>query len=363
MVPRAAAAGVAVAGGAEVAAGFAHALPLAQDIMMKQQSLHTVAFAAFARAIGTAIALSLGCALVSAADAPKAAASAPATTKAKAPKPAVFATPQDGFDALVATLRQHDTKALARLLGPGHERVADSGDRAADRAAADRFVADYERKHSIQMEGDATAFVTTGETDWPMPIPMVKHAGGWSFNADAGEEELLARRIGRNELDVIEVCQAFADMQREYAEADRNGDGLPEYAARLVSSPGKRDGLYWPAAAGEPPSPAGPRLAGAHPQQSKTKSTPKPFHGYLYRIMTKQGPHAPGGARNYVVQGRLIGGAALVAWPAGYLASGVKTFVCNIDGTVFAKDLGPDTPSKVTKITAYDPDPSWHREK
>lgn len=319
---------------------------------MKQSLLRTLA---------AAVALSLGCGFAAAADAPKAAASAPTSAKAKAPQRVEFATPQEGFEALVAALRQHDAKALTRLLGPGHERIIDSGDSTADRAAADRFVADYEKKHGVQMDGDAKAFITTGETDWPMPIPLVKGPGGWYFDADAGEEELVARRIGRNELDVIQVCLAYADMQREYAEVDRNGDGRLEYAARLVSSPGKHDGLYWPSAAGEPPSPAGPLLAAANVQPRSGKGALKPFRGYYYRILTKQGPHAPGGARDYVVRGRLIGGIALVAWPASYLASGVKTFICNIDGSVHEKDLGTDTPAKVTKIQSYDPDPSWGR--
>lgn len=330
---------------------------------MKLQRHPTVAAATCVRAIGTAIALSLVCALAAAADAPQVASSTPAAARAATPKPAAFASPQEGFDALIGALRQHDFKALAGLLGPGHERIIDSGDSDADRKAADRFVADYDLKHTIQMEGDAKAFVTTGETDWPMPIPIVKHANGWSFDADAGEEELLARRIGRNELDAIQVCLAFTDMQREYAEIDRNGNGILEYAARLVSSPGKRDGLYWPVAGGEPQSPAGPRLAGANPQQSKSKSSPKPFHGYYYRILTRQGAHAPGGARDYFVNGKLIGGVALLAWPSSYLASGVKTFICDLDGAVFENDLGPDTPSKVKKIMAFEPGPGWNKTK
>ncbi len=350
-------AGVAVVAGGEAAAGsFAHAPPTAQGIMMNLQCLHTVA-----ATLGTAVVLSLGCSLAIAADAPKAVASAPVAAHPATPKRVVFASPEEGFDALVAVLRQHDFKALATLFGPGHERISDSGDSAADREAADRFVADFEKKHSIEMQGDAKAFISTGESDWPMPIPMVKHAKGWSFDADAGEEELLARRIGRNELDVIQVCLAFGDMQREYAEADRNGDGVLEYAARLFSSPGKRDGLYWPAVAGEPPSPAGPRLARANLPQAKAKSSTKPFHGYYYRILTKQGAHAPGGARDYFVNGRLIGGVALLAWPSSYLASGVKTFMCKLDGVAFEKDLGPDTPTRAAKIMAFDPDPGWHR--
>ncbi len=330
---------------------------------MKLPRLKPVFAAASARPIGVAIVLSLTCLLASAADTSKVAASAPAAAKATAAKSAVFASPQEGFDALIAALREHDVKALARLFGPGHERISDSGDSTADREAADRFVADYALKHTIQMDGDAKAFVTTGETDWPMPIPMVKHANGWRFDADAGEEELLARRIGRNELDVIQVCLAFADMEREYAEADRNGNGILEYAARLVSSPGKQDGLYWPVKAGEAPSPAGPRLAGANPRQTKAKDAPRPYHGYYYRVLTRQGAHAPGGARDYFVNGRLIGGIALVAWPAGYLASGVKTFICSLDGAVHEKDLGPGTPAKVAKIKAYDPDPTWSPAK
>lgn len=312
--------------------------------------------------IAAAVAVSFACGLATAADAPQTSAS---TASAAAPAPsarrAVFSSPQQGIDALIAALRQHDFKAVARLLGPGHERIVDSGDSAADRAAADRFVADYEARHSIQMEGDARAFVVIGATDWPMPIPLVRKGEHWRFDADAGEEELIARRVGRNEIDVIQVCLAFADMQREYAEADRNGNGTLEYAPRLVSSPGKRDGLYWPVAAGETPSPAGPRLAGAQPRQASGKDAPNPFHGYYYRVLTRQGAHAPGGARNYLVNGRLIGGVALVAWPAGYLSSGVKTFVCNLDGAVYEKDLGPDTPNKVRKITAYDPGPDWDR--
>ncbi len=349
-----------MAGGVDAAPQVAHALPNSQDVMMKQFRLHAFTAAATARTVG-AVVLSLGCALAAAADAPRAATSATAAAAKGAPKQAVFATPQEGFDALLAALREHDAKALARLLGPGHERISDSGDSAADREAADRFIAEYDLKHTVQMEGDAKAFLTTGESDWPMPIPLVKHASGWSFDADAGEEELLARRIGRNELDVIEVCLAFADMQREYAEVDRNGNGTLEYAARLVSSPGKQDGLYWPAPAGEPPSPAGPRLAAANVQPRSGNGAPKPFHGYYYRILTKQGAHAPGGARNYVVQGKLIGGIALVAWPAGYLASGVKTFMCNVDGAVFEKDLGTSTAAKAARISAFDPDPSWNR--
>lgn len=314
--------------------------------------------APFALRIGVALALALAGTLTHATEA----AAAP-QAKTSAAKPAArqstFESPQTAVDALVAALRQQDAAAMQRILGPDSRRIVDSGDAAADRAAWAKFVTEYDAKHTIQMEGDSKAVVNVGASDWPMPIPLVKGTSGWVFDTAAGAEELLDRRIGRNELDAIQVCLAFVDMEREYAELDRNGDGTLEYAARLVSTPGKHDGLYWPTKAGEPPSPAGPRLAAAHPQPRQAGSAPKPFHGYYYRILTKQGPHAPGGARDYSVKGRLIGGIALVAWPASYMSSGVKTFMCSLDGKVLEKDLGPKTSTQVTKITAFDPDPGW----
>ena len=315
---------------------------------------------------GSALALALACALATAADAPKsAAATATKATKA-APQRVYFATPDAGFGALVTALRQPDFKAVDRLLGPGHQRITDSGDSAADREAAQNFVAAYDAKHRIELAGDAKALLSVGDSDWPMPIPLVKQAAGWAFDADAGEEELIARRIGRNELDAMQVCLAFVDMQREYATLDRDGDGLLQYAGRLVSTPGRHDGLYWRASAGEEPSPAGPRLAAANvtPRAAASgKGGPKPFHGYYFRILTAQGAHAPGGARDYRVGGRLIGGVALLAWPASYLASGVKTFKCNLDGVIYERDFGPDTPTLVRKIDVFDPGPGWARAK
>lgn len=318
-------------------------------------------FAAALR-IGAALTLAVAASLAVAADAPatppaKAAASKPAA-KPAARQPA-YDSPQAAVDALVAALRQKDAAALQRILGPDNRRLIDSGDSAADREAWARFVAEYDARHTIQMRGDSEATVNVGASDWPMPIPIVKEPSGWVFDTAAGVEELIGRRIGRNELDAIQVCLAFVDMEREYAEIDRNGDGTLEYAARLVSTPGKHDGLYWASKAGEPQSPAGPRLAAANPQPRKAGASPTPFHGYYYRILTKQGSHAPGGTRDYVVQGKLIGGVALVAWPASYLSTGVKTFMCGLDGVVLEKDLGPGTPAKVAKITAYDPDSGW----
>ena len=309
------------------------------------------------RPLLAAFALSLACALPTAAQT-DAAAKTPAAKPASAAR-IYFATPEAGFDALVDALRNGDARQLARVLGPGHARIVDSGDAAADKKAAASFVADYDTKHVVQTDVDAKAFGATGETEWPMPIPILKSAAGWTFDARAGEKELLVRRIGRNELDTIQTCLAFVDMENEYAQADRNGDGLLEYAARFVSTPGKHDGLYWPTQEGEPPSPGGARLAQAAQQARQGIATP--YHGYYYRILTAQGPHAPDGAMSYFANGKLIGGVALIAYPAKYRNSGVKTFICNMNGRVFEKDLGADTAAQAKRVKSYDPDASWTR--
>ncbi len=285
-----------------------------------------------------------------------------AQAAAKPAGPKTFASPQQGVDALIAAMRGNDRAALAALIGPGHNRLLDSGDKAQDARGAARFVAEYDAKHAIAMDGDAKAVLLVGPEDWPMPIPLVKKPQGWQFDAGAGSSEILARRIGRNELDAIQVCLAFIDMQRDYASQDRDGDGLPEYTQRFFSSPGKRDGLYWPTKEGEPRSPGGSGFAVASAQRdakAKAGGAPAPFHGYFYRILTSQGKHARGGALNYIVQGNMIGGAALLAYPARYLASGIQSFVCNTDGVVYQKDLGADTAALAAKITSFDPDPSW----
>ena len=336
---------------------------------MNKTPLHCVLPAVASLALAAALAsAAIG---VSAADATKAptaapvAAAKPAATPAPKPatKRASFATPQAGVEALVAALRQHDESALQRLLGADSKRLIDSGDSAADRAAWDKFVADYDAKQEIQMQGDNKAVLSIGVGDWPMPIPLVKRGSTWMFDTAAGIEELIARRIGRNELDAMQVCLAFVDMEREYAELDRNGDGTLEYTARLISTKGARDGLYWETQPGEPPSPAGPRLARADPRLLTPRDGLTPYHGYYYRVLTKQGKNAPGGARDYCVNGKWIGGFALIAWPASYLSSGVKTFACNMDAIVFERDFGPNTAAAVAKITAFDPGPGWSKAK
>jgi hypothetical protein len=280
-----------------------------------------------------------------------------AATTAKASAPATFATPQAGVELLVAALRANDRAALVALLGSGHSRVIDSGDAVQDAAAWKKFVADYDAKHSLQMDGDTKATMVVGADDWPTPVPTVKKAGGWRFDAAAGEGEIVARRIGNNELNTIQVCPAVIDMQHDYAADDRNGDRVAEYAQRFISSPGKHDGLYWPTKEGEPPSPGGPMVAEAA-AQGGGKGEPKPYHGYFYRMLKAQGKNAPGGERSYIVNGRLIGGVGVIAYPARYLSSGVS-FICNQDGIVYQKYLGPKTAEVVKQVTKYDPDKSW----
>lgn len=322
---------------------------------MKPRAHQPLVTRTFVRPLLTALSLSLVCALCVAAQTQ--AAVKPQAAKQATAQRLYFGTPQAGFDALVGALRANDRKELARVLGPGHTGLVDSGDAAADREASASFVADYDTKHVIQKDGDDKAFIATGETEWPMPVPMVKSDAGWTFDAKAGEQEILARRIGRNELDTIQTCLAFVDMEDEYSQQDRNGDGLLEYAAHFVSKSGKQDGLYWPTREGEPPSPGGPLLAQAN--QQYRQGVAMPYHGYYYRILTAQGRHAPDGAMSYYANGKLIGGVALIAYPAKYRNSGVKTFICNMNALVYEKDLGPDTTSKVKKIKAYDPDESW----
>src|SRR5262249_34775437 len=244
----------------------------------------------------------VACAVVAPAAAQGAAPAKPEAAKPAAKSaatPAVFASPQEGVDALIAALRANDGKKLASLFGPGHKDLTNSGDPVADSESSQRFLGWYDAKHSIKMDGDARANLVVGDDDWPLPIPLVKKAKGWSFDAAAGEHEIVARRIGRNELDAIQVCLAFIDMERDYAAVDRDGNGYLEYARRWISSPGKHDGLYWPTKEGEPPSPGGPRLADANVQYAG-KTGPTPYHGYFYRILTAQGKNAPGGARNYI---------------------------------------------------------------
>ncbi len=287
-------------------------------------------------------------------------AAAPFATGARAATPAqtTFATPEDAVTALVAAIKAHDVAALRAVLGnaPG---ALSSGDRVADRTAGEKFVAAFDQKHAIAKDGDK-AKLTFGSDDFPFAFPLVKAGDKWRFDTAAGQSELLARRIGENELYAIKVLQAIVDAQREYASADRNGDGVFDYARKFVSSKGKRDGLYWPTQAGEPPSPLGALVAQASGEGYKAAKGETPaYHGYHYRMLSGQGKDAAGGALDYVVRGHAIGGFAVIAWPAKYGSSGIMTFVVNQDGKVFQSDLGPGTQAKASAIKRFDPGKGW----
>jgi len=274
-----------------------------------------------------------------------------------------FKSPQDATDALVAAIKSDKTDELVLILGPEGQKLASSGDPVADEAARTRFATAYDENHELKQKGDARAVLIVGKDDFPFPIPLVAEEGAWRFDTAAGAEEILNRRIGENELAAIEVMRAYVDAQREYAEADRDGKG-DQYARKFVSREGKKDGLYWPAAAGEPDSPLGPLLASARAEGYTARSGhPEPYHGYLFKILTAQGNSAAGGARDYIANGRMIGGFALVAAPAEYGNSGVMTFVVNHDGVVYQKDLGPDTSDLVAEMTTFNPDSTWSEVK
>jgi hypothetical protein len=271
-----------------------------------------------------------------------------------------FATPEQAMTALVDAMKAGDQKALLAILGPEGRSLVYSGDPAADRAAMQRFVAEYDRAHRLEA-GGGKVILRVGQDDYPLPIPVVPDGTVWRFDTRAGKEEILNRRIGKNELDAIQVCLAYVDAQREYYSEDRNADGLREYAPRFVSSPGKHDGLYWQTKPGEKPSPLGPLVAAARAEGYRRGQggNPVPYHGYYYRILTAQGPAASDGAYDYMARGRMIGGFALVAFPARYGVSGVMTFIVNHEGVVYQKDLGRDTAAIARGMKLFNPDAGW----
>ncbi|HTS21834.1 MAG TPA: DUF2950 domain-containing protein [Casimicrobiaceae bacterium] len=278
----------------------------------------------------------------------------PGTTNAAAQKS--FETADAAFQALADAAKTYDSKTLAALLGPSGTSVVNSGDAVADKANAARFAADYAEKHNVVTEGTKATLVV-GKDDWPLPIPAVKGANGWTLDAKAGAREILARRIGQNELEAIQVVRAVVDAQHDYSDQDHDANGLRDYAAKFISTKGKKDGLYWPTKEGEASSPLGPLIGEATAEGYKSGAAP--YHGYYYRMLTAQGKDAPGGVRNYMVHGHLLGGFAVVAYPATYGNSGIMTFIVNQDGTVYQKDLGEKTAAAAKAIKAYNPDKSW----
>jgi len=270
-----------------------------------------------------------------------------------------FKTPDAAADALANAARNNDRAAILNVLGREGADIASSGDPVADAAIRTKFVQTYDAKHQVKMDGDAKASLIIGSDDFPFPIPLVRKDGAWQFDTAAGRQEILARRIGRNELDAIQSSLAYVDAQNEYADKDRTGAGPGVYAQRIISDAGKKDGLYWPSSASGDESPLGELVAEATKQGYRTGEGRTPYHGYYFKILTKQGPDAHGGALDYVVNGKMIGGFGLVAYPAEYRNSGVMTFIVNHEGVVFQKDLGPHTAELAERMTSFNPDSSW----
>jgi len=274
-----------------------------------------------------------------------------------------FASPEEAVGAVVEAVKSNNSKALETIFGPGSRDLISSGDSAADQAGRERFLKLYDEKNRLD-QTNGKVVLSIGNEDWPFPIPMVQKDALWRFDTEAGREEILARRIGKNELSAIKVCLAYVDAQREYALKDRDADGLLQYAQKFKSDKGLMNGLYWEAKEGEEQSPLGPLFAAAQKKGYSVASSgdqPIPYYGYYYRILNGQGKNAPGGAYDYLVKGDMIGGFALVAYPAKYGSSGIMTFIVNHDGMVYQKDLGEKTEEAVQAITLFNPDSMWKK--
>jgi hypothetical protein len=283
------------------------------------------------------------------------------TASAPAAAQRLFATPDDAVKALLAATQAHDRPALREIFGPeGQELV--SGDKVEDANERAAFAKALSQMCRLAYESDDRIVLNVGAEDWPFPIPLVRKDGQWFFDTAAGKEEIINRRVGENEIVAIGVCRTYVMAQREYAGEDRDKSGVLKYAQKIRSTPGQKDGLYWDPVEGEDPSPLGPLVASARAEgygPHKEGEAPQPFHGYLFRILTAQGPHAPGGKYNYIINGNMIAGFALVAHPAVWGDSGVMTFIVSQQGTVYQCNLGPDTTAKVAAMTEFDPDDAW----
>ncbi len=287
-----------------------------------------------------------------------------AAQTAGAPSQLTFATPEEATAALLDAVKQGDQERLLALLGPGSEALINSGDSYADAANRQKFVENYEAQHKLAEVSPGHDVLDVGVNDWPLPIPVVQMNGRWQFDSHAGAQEIVDRRIGRNEIAAIRVALTYVDAQRDYFEKSKQAGGTGEYAQRLVSTPNQHDGLYWPTAAGEPESPFGPLV-----DQAVEEGYPGdivsgrriPYQGYYFRVLKAQGADAPGGAKSYMAGDRMSGGFALVAWPPSFGVSGIMTFVVDPDGVVFQKGLGKETAAAAAAITRYDPDLTWAR--
>ncbi len=275
-----------------------------------------------------------------------------------------FASPDEAVKALLEALKADDLKVLSDIFGPGSKDLISSGDPVVDKVERERFINLYEQNNKLEESSPNKTVLYIGDEHWPFPIPIVKKEGMWMFDTNEGREELIARRIGKNELSVIQVCLAYVDAQKEYAIKDRDGGGVLAYAQKFSSEPGKKDGLYWKAKKGDEQSPLGPLVAAAQEigyTGKKSGGKPVPFHGYYYRILKAQGKDATGGAYDYIVKGKMIGGFALVAYPAHYGSSGIMTFIVNHAAEVYQKDLGENTEKTALTMQLFNPDITWKK--
>lgn len=274
-----------------------------------------------------------------------------------------FVSAQSAVNALVEAAQNNDTNALQAIFGPAGKALI-SPDPVQAAEGLKLFVQRVTEKTQLISESDSNATLAIGTDAWPFPIPLIEQGGHWFFDSAAGSQEILARRVGMNELGAISVCNAYVEAQREYAAEDRLGDGVLAYAQYLHSTPGTHDGLFWPAQPGESLSPLGPlvaqaRVEGYHRTATMLNDEKAPYHGYYFKILTRQGKHAPGGKYSYLINGRMIAGFALVAWPAEWGNTGVMTFIVNQQGKVFQKDLGTKTTKVASGLMTYDPDDTW----
>lgn len=274
-----------------------------------------------------------------------------------------FASPGEAVLALYNAVKGNDAQAENAVLGSNANAILHTGDAVADKNMEEQFVQRYDKMHRVVVEPDQTVTLYVGAENWPLPIPLVKNSSGaWYFDTTTGMKEILYRRVGRNENDAIDIMYSLVDAQREYQSQVRDGEKTAHYAAKFLSDDGKQNGLYWKTTDNQPPSPIGPLLVSAAGQgYNMQQGKPEPYHGYYYRILTKQGPAAKGGAKDYMVNGVLAKGFAFVAYPAEYRNSGVMTFIVNQDGTVYESDLGADTEKIAESMTDYNPDSAWQR--
>ena len=282
----------------------------------------------------------------------------PLRSMAQQPGQKVFATPEEATNALVMAMQRNDEKATLDLLGSDGKQIVSSGDETEDASTRANFVQAYREMHRLVNEPDGTTVLYIGAKNWPTPIPLVHKGQAWYFDTDAGKKEILYRRIGRNEISTIRVCQELVAAEIDYRRTQPE-----EYAQKILSDAGRRNGLYWPAAAGDPQSPIGPLVASAVAEgyTSGKEIVRTPYRGYYFHILTQQGKHALGGAKSYIVNGKMIDGFAFVAYPAEYRSSGVMTFIVGSDGVVYQKDLGKETHVIAKAMKQYDPDASWHK--